>query len=170
MSKNPAPSPSDPLGSGSRGGSLPQKPEAFPPAELPSGRCIRVRVDEEGESLEVLSPKGDLEIGIQLTAEGPVLKLRGARLEIDSTDTVAVQCRRFEVKALEDLKVQTGGELAFESGANLEVRSKGDTNIDADWVNLNCKERAGTGWHDDPELPQNQQQAALEGGDEEDQD
>lgn len=119
---------------------------------LPSGRKVQIRVEDDGETLEVRSPTGEVEVGIRLTAEGPVLQLRGVRLEIDSTDTVAVNCRRFELNADEALALRSGAEISVASDADIRVRSEGDTHLDGDWVNINCQEREGTGWHDDPKL------------------
>ena len=111
-----------------------------------------MHVEDDGETLEVVSPSGDVEVGIRLTPEGPVLKLRGARLEIDSTETVAINCRRFELNADEVLELRAGAGVAVQSDADIQFRSEGQTHIDGDWVNINCDERAGTGWHDDPLL------------------
>ena len=122
------------------------------PHSLPSGRRVVVRLEDDGETLEVVSPGGDIEVGIRLTPEGPVLKLRGARLEIDSTETVAINCRRFELSADEVLELRAGAGVAVQSDADIQFRSEGQTHIDGDWVNINCDERAGTGWHDDPLL------------------
>ena len=96
-----------------------------------------VRVEDDGETLEVISPSGDVEVGIRLTPEGPVLKLRGARLEIASDEV---------------LELRAGAGVAVQSDADIQFRSEGQTHIDGDWVNINCDERAGTGWHDDPLL------------------
>lgn len=119
---------------------------------LPSGRKVRVRVDDEGETLEVRSPTGEIEVGIRLTSDGPVLQLRGVRLEIDSTDTVAVNCKRFELRADEALALRSGGDISVQTDADIAVRSEGQTHFDGDWVNINCQDREGTGWHDDPRL------------------
>ena len=38
-----------------------------------------------------------------------------------------------------------------QSSSDLVARSGGSTWVDGDYVKLNCLERAGTGYHDDPE-------------------
>jgi hypothetical protein len=113
--------------------------------QLPSGRQIVVRIEETTERLEIRSPQGDVEVSLELTDRGPVLKLSGVRLDIHATDTVALNCK--------DFRIRTSETFAVDSGGRVEFKSRGDTSIDANWLNLNCVERAGSGYHDDPELP-----------------
>ena len=70
---------------------------------LPSGRSVVLRLAEGAEELEIRSPRGDVEVRIVLTESGPVVRVSGARLELDAAETVAVRCRRFEVRAEEDV-------------------------------------------------------------------
>jgi hypothetical protein len=73
------------------------------PRTLPSGRSVVVRLAGGAEELEIRSPRGDVEVRVVLTDEGPVVRLSGARLELDAAETVAVNCRRFEVRAEGDI-------------------------------------------------------------------
>ena len=116
--------------------------------QLPSGRTVSVRTADGREEIEIRSAGGEMEVRIVLTPQGPVLQLRGARLEIDSTDTVAVNCRSFEVKAADGVKIQAAGDIDVSGAGELRMKTSGQTFIDGDYVNLNCLER--TGYHDDP--------------------
>jgi hypothetical protein len=102
---------------------------------LPSGRTVTVRADGGTEAIEIRSPGGEMELRIALTDRGPVLSLRGARLEIDAADAVAVNCRQFEVHAAEGVVLTAAGDVA--------IRSGGDTSIDGRLVKLNCQDRGG---------------------------
>lgn len=115
---------------------------------LPSGRQVVVRATPREEAIEVRSANGEMEIRIVLSDTGPVLQLRGARLEIDSTDTVAVNCRQLELNSTEGMVLQTGKNFALKSQGELHMKSMGETFIDGDMVNINCQDR--TGYHDDP--------------------
>lgn len=121
------------------------------PRRLPSGRSVLVRADERGERVEIRSPGGELELRIALTESGPVLTLRGARLEIDSTDTVAVNCRRFELNTTEGVALKAAGDIDLRSAAEFRLKTQGDTWIDGKMVMLNCKDR--TGYPDHQPLP-----------------
>jgi hypothetical protein len=124
---------------------------------LPSGRSIAARVGDAGEAIEIRSPDGQLELSIALTDEGPVLRLQGARLELVSPDSVSIQCREFEIETQSDVKLRANGAIEMQSGSELRTKSAGQTFIDGDFVNLNCRDREG--YHDAPE--QAPEQAAL---------
>ncbi len=130
---------------------LPQKAHADATElarQLPSGRTVHVHSADGREEIEIRSPGGEMEVRIALTPQGPVLQLRGARLEIDSTDTVAVNCRSFEINAADAVKIQTAGDVDVAGAGELRMKMSGQAWIDGDYVNLNCRERAG--YHDDP--------------------
>ena len=103
--------------------------------QLSGGRKLVVGGDDR---LEIRSDGGELELSITITEAGPVVKLKAARLELESSEDIAVSCRDFRLDTRGDIK----------------LRSDGQTHVDGDWVNINCQERRGTGWHDDPALPE----------------
>lgn len=98
---------------------------------LPSGRSVVVKTADNREELEVRSPQGEVEIHIALTASGPVVRLRGARLELESPETVAVNCRRFEVHADDEVRI---------AGRELRVRTESDIHMNGATIRLNCEE------------------------------
>jgi phage gp45-like len=110
---------------------------------LPSGKTVVVRADGRTEEIEVRSSTGALEIRIVLTDQGPVLTLCGARLEINATDTVAVNCKHFAVRAAEGVVLDAAGDIALVSGQETRLRSAGDTFIDGKLLKLNCQDRTG---------------------------
>jgi hypothetical protein len=118
-----------------------------PVGVLPSGRTLAVASDAKEERLEIRSPGGQLEVSIALTDSGPVLRLDGVGLEIHSTDTVALKCKRFEVESSEALTLRTGGDFGIQSDAEIRMRSARNTLLDADYVMLNCGDRKG--YHDE---------------------
>lgn len=103
--------------------------------------------DQQGEAIEVRSADGEMEVRISLTESGPVLSLRGARLDIQSTDAISVSCRQFEVNTAEDVVMQCGGDFGIQSAGEVQLKSSKQTFIDGDYVNLNCGDRAG--YHDE---------------------
>lgn len=109
---------------------------------LPSGRVVRVRSEGGREALEVRSADGELEIAIEMTAAGPVLRLRGARLEIDSTDEVAVRCREFNVEASGGVRLSSGGDVQVTGQGEMRMKAMGQTHIDAEVINLNSGDRS----------------------------
>ena len=87
-----------------------------------------------------------MELSIRITEDGPVLSLRGVRLEIEAADQIAVNCREFALHARDGVRLSSGGDVEVRSDAEIRTRSAGTTFIDADYVNLNCLDR--TGYHD----------------------
>jgi hypothetical protein len=86
--------------------------DLLPPAttrQLPSGRSVVLRVGD-AEELEVRSPDGEVEVRIVLTPSGPVVRLRGARLELEAAESVDVRCRDFNVRA-DEMRVKTDGDI-----------------------------------------------------------
>lgn len=115
---------------------------------LPSGRTLVVKTDGRTEEIEIRSSGGEIEIRIALTKQGPVLSLSGARLEINATDTVVVNCKQFAVRATEGVLLDAAGNVEVRSGNEIKLRSAADTSIDGKLVKLNCLDR--TEYPDDP--------------------
>ena len=112
---------------------------------LPSGTTLTVRAGTDGEEINLRTAGGTLELKIRLTEDGPVLSLKGATLEIEATDRVAVNCREFSVHAEEGVDL-TAGDVRVQSGSEIRMKSAAQTYIDGDYVNLNCLDRVG--YHD----------------------
>jgi hypothetical protein len=110
---------------------------------LPSGRSIRLVADGSREELEVRSPDGAMELRISLTKDGPVLSLSGARLEINSSDAVSVNCRAFEVHAEQSVRLSTAGDVAIAASGAMRARTGGQMHLDGELVNINCGDRTG---------------------------
>jgi hypothetical protein len=113
------------------GAELLTTPEPHPPPEinspdlplsLPSGRKVGVSLDVGGESLEVYSPSGQLEVRIDLTDAGPLVRLVGARLELEATDTVSVKARNFVVEATEAINMKCAEDMHVESTNDVYVQ------------------------------------------------
>lgn len=105
--------------------------------QLRSGRTVKV--DPTTETVELRAPNGEIELRITLTDDGPVLHARAAKLELDAEQDVSVKCRDFKVEAQRDIELNGTGDL--------RSQVRGNAYIDADYVNLNCRDRAG--YHDE---------------------
>lgn len=108
---------------------------------LPSGRSVIVRLSRGCEELEVRSPDGMVEVQILLTEQGPVVRLAGARLELESPDSIAVRCRHFEVHSREETTLHSDGAVRL-TGQELRARTQGDIHLDGEYILLNCEEVA----------------------------
>jgi hypothetical protein len=104
---------------------------------LPSGRSVLVKVTTDGEELQVRSPQGAVEVRITLGEGGPVVHLSGARLELETPDTIALRCRQIDVDTTESIHLKSGGNLQL-SGREMRVQTTGDIHLNGDVIRLNC--------------------------------
>ena len=67
-----------------------------------------------------------LELCIELTDRGPVVRLSGARLELDATETLALKAQRIEFEAAEEAAIHSDGNLTLTSGLDTRTVAEGD--------------------------------------------
>jgi hypothetical protein len=112
----------------------------------PSGRSLVIEeLNENEERLQVRDAQGALELEVRLTRDGPVLRLSSERIELNATDTVAVNCERFVVNAKHsvqvlsegDAKVQAKGALDLQATGELRLRSEDELKAIANMIWLN---------------------------------
>ncbi|MBI1189904.1 MAG: hypothetical protein GC200_04385 [Tepidisphaera sp.] len=124
------------------GSALQPTPLAPGTTSLPSGRTVTASAQGGGEQIEIRSPAGDLELRIALTPDGPVLQLRGVKLEIDSTDSVAVRCKDFEIAATDSVRLTAARDVEVRAQGELKVKTQGQMHIDGEVINLNGGDRS----------------------------
>jgi hypothetical protein len=95
-----------------------------------SGRRVVFDLSGSQGEIEVRGAGGELELRIRLTAEGPVLSVSAARIELNAVDAVAVRCGSFEVDARDGARITSEGPM--------ELASTGDMRIDGERLLLNC--------------------------------
>lgn len=85
------------------------------PAALPSGRQVALSLENGNELLEVYAPDGQVEVRIELTEAGPVVRLSGARLELSATETVSIDAKNVEVNASEAISMSCAEDMRLKS-------------------------------------------------------
>lgn len=99
---------------------------------LGSGRTLHVRSVDTGETIEIRSSEGEVEVSIVLGSGGPVVSVRAPReLEIASPH-VAVRCDTLELEARKKVGLASDGEI--------KLKAKGDVVVNGAFVKLNCDE------------------------------
>ncbi len=78
---------------------------------LASGRSLEVAEEGGAERIRVRSAEGQILVSIRMTAEGPVLSLKGASLEIAAAKTLSLSCDTLRVQAAQDASIEVGGSL-----------------------------------------------------------
>jgi hypothetical protein len=105
--------------------------------QLPSGRSVLVKVTPECEELEIRDAEGQVEVCVILTGAGPVVRIRGGRLELDAADTVALRCRRFDLQTSESTELSSSGAVRI-TGQELRVKTDHDIHLNGQVIRLNC--------------------------------
>ncbi|MGD8370886.1 MAG: hypothetical protein PVF76_07705 [Syntrophobacterales bacterium] len=105
--------------------------------QLDSGRQVLILSDENEERLEIVEPDGEVAIKVRLTAEGPVVTIRGAHLELKSTETLALEAKRVKIKAEEAAVVRSEGSLEIDSSKKMDIHSENDIRVVGKMIYLN---------------------------------
>jgi hypothetical protein len=108
-----------------------------PARALPSGRSVVLKVGDGCEELEIRSPGGDVEVCITLTDQGAMVRLRGGQLQMQSADTVSLNCRRLEVVTTEGTALGSAGDVLI-TGREMRVKTENDIHLNGGVIHLNC--------------------------------
>ena len=87
---------------------LPQETEI----DLPSGRTVAV--DEANEIVEIRGSDGSLELHIELTEAGPVLRMNAIRMELAAEESVKVNAPKVEIQSSEGTRIASEGDVNVE--------------------------------------------------------
>jgi hypothetical protein len=91
---------------------------------LREGRTLTVEPIGEGELVEIRSSSGQLELRIKLTAEGPVLQIESARLQLKAAEAVEIESKRVEIRASETVQVESDNEVKVDAEGEVRVNGK----------------------------------------------
>lgn len=110
-----------------------------PPEErkLPSGRNVILRTGDGLEEIELRAPDGELEARIAMTDQGPVVTLRGGRLELEATRELSLKCQSLAIEATDNARIVAGGALHL-TGAEARIKTEADIHLNGAFVRLNC--------------------------------
>jgi hypothetical protein len=103
--------------------------QAPPGHDLRDGRRVAVLDIEGGQRVELVSPSGDVEVSIAVTADGPVVRLVGARLELEAVDVLSMKARVIDMQASESARVHSDGQLTLTSGLDTRMVAEGDVHV-----------------------------------------
>ena len=77
--------------------------------DLDGGRALAVA--EDGAAFELRSPSGTLELRVRITADGPVVEVDAARLELRARAAIDITSRRVAIRATDAIEVASGGDV-----------------------------------------------------------
>jgi hypothetical protein len=118
---------------------LPEEPreEKTDRLRLESGRQVVVRPGQGGEVIEVREADGGLSVSIQLTPEGPVLLVQGARLSIQATQSLTLAAPTVDIQTAEALRIRSDGAMDIQAREPIRVHSDDDVVVTGKIIHLN---------------------------------
>ena len=90
-----------------------------------------------GETIEIRSSSGQVELRIRMTEDGPVLQLDGVKLEISAQESVAVRCQDFTVEAKNAVNITSQAGVRVQSEAEVQIESTADVRVKGEKIWLN---------------------------------
>ncbi len=103
---------------------------------LRDGRKLVLSEQNSEQLVEVRNESGMLEVRIRLTAEGPVLQMESARLQLKATEQVTIESAKVEIKGTEQLDL-SGRKIQVSSEEDLEVEATGEIRMVGKMIYLN---------------------------------
>lgn len=116
---------------------VPTSPAAL---SLPSGRALTVTPTPEGERVTITGRGGEVELAIELTPEGPRLRMRAVSLELDARERITARCERFEVHAREELCLDAPEAHVSATRGDLRLSASDCVRARGERVLLNCED------------------------------
>jgi phage gp45-like len=78
---------------------------------LMHGRTLSVEAAGADELVEIRESSGQVALRVKLTEDGVVLQLEGARISLKATESIDLDCKRLNVTAEDDVRIDSGGDM-----------------------------------------------------------
>ena len=95
---------------------------------LRDGRKLVLGETGANQLVEIRSESGQVEVRIELTDAGPVLRMESVKLELKAEQAIELESKRVAIKA---------GEIKTESEESVEVDAKGEVRVAGKMIYLN---------------------------------
>lgn len=99
---------------------------------LADGRKLVV----EDRLVEIRNESGLVEVRIELTEKGPILRMESARLELKASESVEIESPKVAIRGTEQLQLE-GGKIEVEGEEEVTVESSGDVRVRGKMIWLN---------------------------------
>jgi hypothetical protein len=119
---------------------------------LRGGHLVEIASRDDGATLRVrdAGARDGIEIEIRWSPDGPVARVRAARIDLETSADVSVRCKTFQVHAAEDIKLRAGGALEASAKAldleartgRIVARANDDVQLLGEEILLNCDRTA----------------------------
>ncbi len=105
--------------------------------QLDSGRQVLTHSNENGEFIEIVEPKGEIVLRVQMTENGPLLSFKGAHLVLQATESIALEAKKVTIQATEKAAIQSKGSLEIDASQKINIHSEDDIRAAGKMIFLN---------------------------------
>jgi hypothetical protein len=103
--------------------------------ELEHGHTLAV--SPGGKTVEIRAPGGMVEIRVEMTEAGPVLRAEAARLEISAEEDVVIKGKHVSLNGSESVDLDSKGTLNASSAGELKITSAEQMRLRGEMIWLN---------------------------------
>jgi hypothetical protein len=102
---------------------------------FPTGH--KIQVDLDGQSLEVHDIHGQLQVHIDITSDGPKVKVCGGQLDLQSPENISMDCNSFRLTTAKDTEIFARGQVKIDSRDEMRITCEDEVFIRAKIIWLN---------------------------------
>ncbi|MGB5986492.1 MAG: hypothetical protein WBG37_14395 [Desulfobacterales bacterium] len=103
---------------------LPKKTPRTQTLQLIANQQLTVSTGAVESEIRILNPQGRVTLTIQVTADGPLIRMEAPECTLSLTGKLAIQGEFVSVKANKELVLGTQGDLEIHAGGNLSIDAK----------------------------------------------
>ena len=98
---------------------------------LNSGRQIVAHSKGDEELLEIREADDRILLEVRLTQSGPVISVKGARLELSAMEEISLDARKINIHSEEQTRINSQGGLAIDTRENVDIKSREDIKLES---------------------------------------
>ena len=86
---------------------------------FPTGHKLQVNIN--GQSIAIEDIHGQLQVEIDITPQGPQIRLNGGQLDLHSPENIALDCQSFRVQTTGDTEILAKGKIQLDSAEPMRL-------------------------------------------------
>lgn len=102
---------------------------------FPTGHKLQINLD--GQSIAVEDIHGELQVEINITENGPQIRLNGGQLDLHSPENIGLDCNSFRLHTSENTEIIAKGQVTIDSTEPMRFTSADDVYVRGKVIWLN---------------------------------
>ena len=102
---------------------------------FPTGHRLTVNID--GQSIQIEDIHGQLQVEIDITNQGPQIRLNGGQLDLTSPENVSLDCNAFRISTRENTEIIAKGHVKIDSREEMKITCHDDVFVRGKVIWLN---------------------------------